>query len=146
MVTDVREQLDERDTKIGRIALSPVGQKQRHSVENQLAETGIILGQIINLRLDAGLGWADVFRSAVEVRRAFDFEGEIDCSETRIDIVRWNRIVSSSPGLRFKAARVPGPAATTGDVAPAIGRRGPPKLPRSSAIEKSGRGLPVARR
>ena len=69
------------------------GSEQRHPVEDQLAETGVILGQIVDLRLDPRLGRTDVFRRAVEIRRALDLEGKINRRETRIDLVRRIRIV-----------------------------------------------------
>ena len=58
---------------------------QRQSVEDQLAETGVILGQIINFRLLARLGWAGIFGFAVEIVRAIDLEVEVEMVIAGID-------------------------------------------------------------
>ena len=62
LVADVREQLDERDLEVGRVALVPVGRDHGHPVEHQPPEARVVLGQVVDLGLVEGPGRAVAHR------------------------------------------------------------------------------------
>ena len=77
VVADVGEQLDERDAEVGGAALAPVRHRHGEAVEDQPAEAGVVLGEVVEVRRrQLRLGRHVVVGRAVEVRRAVDLERE----------------------------------------------------------------------
>ena len=58
VVADVSKQFDERDAEVGNVPFRPVRNEQRQAVENELAKTGVIFREVIDLRLDQDLRFA----------------------------------------------------------------------------------------
>jgi hypothetical protein len=83
----VGEQLDERDVGIGRVPLAPLRRERRHAIEHQSPEAGVILRQVVELRLVERLRRAAELRLAVERVRAARLEREVDRRELRIEVV-----------------------------------------------------------
>src|SRR5207244_8145344 len=68
------------------VALRPVGDEQCQTIENELAKTGIIFGEVIDLRLLALFWRADLFGLAVQVARTPDFETKLRTRVTRVEV------------------------------------------------------------
>ncbi len=63
VIADVGEDLDEGDAEVGGVALLPVRHDERQAVQDQGAEAGVVLGEVVDLGLVA-LGWGtNVFAS-----------------------------------------------------------------------------------
>ena len=74
MVSDIRQQFDQRDAQIRNVALLPIGHDQGKSVENKLAKAGVVFGQITDLRFRELLRRTCVLRSAIEIAWTTGFE------------------------------------------------------------------------
>ena len=85
LVPGIGNGFDQRHLHIGRVSFGPIWHQGRQAVEHELAEAGVILGQVIDIRGRHVLGWADVFNLAVEVARAVDLESESDRRKLRIE-------------------------------------------------------------
>ena len=82
LVADVRQQFGERDAVVGLAALLPLRHELRHAIEQQAAEAGVVLGEIVDLGRVLLRRRAVALRLAVEVGRALDLEGEVDLAQT----------------------------------------------------------------
>ena len=85
MVAGVGEHLDDGDAQVRHVALPPLGHHQGQAVQHQLPEAGVVLGEIVDLRLVPRLRRAHPFRLAVQVARAVHLEGEGDAVVVRIE-------------------------------------------------------------
>ena len=66
----------------------PIGHDEREPVEDKLAETGVILRQIIDVRLVALFGWTNLLTLAVEVAWAAHLETKLCMGITRIQFLK----------------------------------------------------------
>ena len=87
LVTDVRQQLDEGDLLVRRVALPPAGHDEGEAVEQEPAEARVVLGEVVDLRARHDLRWALVLGAAVEVGGAVDLEREVDLGQLRVEPV-----------------------------------------------------------
>src|SRR5580765_8967169 len=78
VVSGIGEQFDEGDTEIRNVAFPPIGNQQWETIENQLAKTRVILGEIMDLRLGQRFRLALTNGCAIKIRRAINFEIEVD--------------------------------------------------------------------
>ncbi len=60
VVALVGQQLEERDAEVGRVALEPGRVQLRDQVEQQPAEARVVLGQVVDERLDRALRRTDL--------------------------------------------------------------------------------------
>jgi hypothetical protein len=88
LIAHIGEKLDKGDAEIGDARLLPLRRELRHPVKHQAAEALVVLGEIIDVGRDRLLRRADVHWLAIEIRRAFDLEGEIDRVELRVEVLR----------------------------------------------------------
>ena len=77
VVGDVGEQLDERDADIGHVTLAPLGHEQRHAVEHQPAEPGVVTHEVIDRRCFARCSGTVLLGLAIEGVVAGDGEAEL---------------------------------------------------------------------
>ncbi len=77
LVARIRQQFHQRDANVGWVALLPIGHDERHAIENQPPETGVIFRQIIDLRRRKRRRRTHTHRLAVKVAGAFHLEGEL---------------------------------------------------------------------
>ncbi|KQZ61380.1 hypothetical protein ASD67_19320 [Sphingopyxis sp. Root1497] len=105
LVGGIGERLDERDAEIGGAAFGPARQADRHAVEHQLAETVIILGEIVDRRAEGARRAGSVGRGAVERRGAFGLEAEIERGEHRVE-ERRHRVIDRPEPHRQPIGRI----------------------------------------
>ena len=77
IIAGIGEHFDECDAEIGHVALAPFRHGEREAIENELAETGIIFRQIIDLRLVAFFGRTDARGPAIQLARTARLERKI---------------------------------------------------------------------
>jgi hypothetical protein len=86
LIGGVCHQFGEHDADVGFARRSPGGEKLVHSVEHDLAEGGIVLGQIVDRRRRRQIGRAvRRDRRAVEIGAALDLERESNFGELRVE-------------------------------------------------------------
>ena len=85
MICGIRQQFHQRDAEIRHMPLTPLGQGEGETVEDELAEARVILGEIIDLRRRLRLARAIGSGLAIQVARAIDLEAEVEASVTRIE-------------------------------------------------------------
>ncbi len=109
LVTEVGEQLDQRDPEVGRVALFPLRRLRRHAVEHQPPEALEVAGEVADRGLVDGGRRADPRCAAVEVARALGLEAEVDRREPGVEAV--GRLVVGGAGDEGQRidGEVPGP-------------------------------------
>src|SRR5262245_25110278 len=88
MVGRIGQQLDQGDTEVRGCTLAPAGDQLTQPVEHQPPETGVVLGEIVDVRWGLGLLRAYPLRPAVEFTWAFDLEAELHRRRSRIEVDR----------------------------------------------------------
>ncbi len=92
VIPHIGQQLHQGNADVRHMALLPVRHHQRQTIQDQLAETGIILGQVVDLGLFFYFRRADSGRFAIEIAGAVYLETEIDT------VIAW---IKSGVGLPF---------------------------------------------
>ena len=96
-VADVGEQLEEHDADVRHVPLLPLRHRQGETVQEELPEAGVVLGEIVDVGGRLRPGRADGRRLAVEIGGAAGLEREGDRGELRIEAV--HRRVGLTPLL-----------------------------------------------
>src|SRR5262249_19735868 len=125
VIAFVRQQFKECDAQVGRVALEPSRVELWDQVEEEPAETRVVLGEVVDERLGGALGWADFRRAAVEIDRTSGLE--VDGRDRELQIESWNLLLEGPIGLELPAEgeMVVGEVAflADGDLEPAAGER-----------------------
>jgi hypothetical protein len=84
VIADVGEQFGNRDRKIGRRGLRPIGHQQPHAVEQHAAKALVVARKIIDARRGRQLGGADSRIATIKLRRAGGLKGKAHARESWI--------------------------------------------------------------
>ena len=111
MVPHIGQHLHQGNADVRHMPLLPIRHHQRQAIQDQLTETCIILGQIVDLRIFFYFRRADSGRFAIVIAGAVYLETEIDTVIARIKSAVWLPftllvLFDDAQGVRRKIARL----------------------------------------
>src|SRR5438874_10799396 len=77
IIAGICQNLYQRDTNIRYMPLRPIRRDEGQPVQDKLAEAGIVLRKIIDLRFNQNRWWTGIFHLAIQVAGTVCLEGEI---------------------------------------------------------------------
>ena len=89
LVGGIGQRFHQHDAKIRRVPLCPLRHEDRHAVEHETPEAGIILHQIIDIGRGNGLRRTKMLRRAIERARTLHLEGKLDRGQLWVDAGRY---------------------------------------------------------
>jgi len=85
VIGDISHHLDQRHADIRHVTLLPPGHGDRHAIEEQLPEAGVVLGKIVDVRQGRRRLHARRGHCAVDILRTIEAEADRRAGITRIE-------------------------------------------------------------